>query len=160
MINYKKIILAVSSVLFINVFAQTQDEQQIELPEITTVVSGESIDVDKNAVLDFSTFIELPMELDSFLPLLPELETETDKNYSAEKKTQSEKNIYVDSTIAFAWPLSFSDDFNIFKSSGKNPFSIKFHQQNINAFGNKTSIDGFFEDDTFLTGQKKINTKK
>ena len=159
MMNFKKIIFVITSVLSINVYAQTQEEKNIELPEITTVVSGESIDVEKNAVLDFSTFIELPLESDSFLPVLPELETEDDKNYSAEKKTQAEKNIYVDSTIAFAWPLSFSDDFNIFKSSGKNPFSIKFHQQNINAFGNKTSIDGFFEDDTFLTGQKKINTK-
>ena len=91
MMNFKKIIFVITSVLSINVYAQTQEEKNIELPEITTVVSGESIDVEKNAVLDFSTFIELPLESDSFLPVLPELETEDDKNYSAEKKTQAEK---------------------------------------------------------------------
>lgn len=156
----KKNLLFISLLSFsFLLYAQTEDEEKIILPSLTTTVTGDSLTAGKDAVPDFSDI--LPSDSEDFpMPKLPGVKTaniydepEADFSYA------SEKQIFAKGLIGAGFPGFFTGDFSIYKNSGDNPFSLKFLHESQNGYGKHDEAEGFFDRKTLLSGQKTITLK-
>jgi len=134
-------------------------EEQIQLPDVTTTVSGDSLTAGKNAIPDFSSL--LPDTANAPLPKLPGAKSESlPQEPEAAISYESDKAIYAEGLIGGGYPGFFSGDFSIYKSSGDSPFSLRFSHESENGYGVHTAADGFSDSKTALSGAKKITFKQ
>ncbi|MCR5217132.1 hypothetical protein [Treponema sp.] len=157
----KKIALLTATLICTaGLFAQTADEEEkIILPELTTTVTGDSLTAGKDAVPDFSDV--LPSESEDLpMPKLPGIQTgNVYDEPEADFSSASDKQIFANGLIGAGIPGYFTGDFSIYKSSGDNPFSLKFSHENQNGYGKHDVTEGYFDRRTLLSGEKTITTK-
>lgn len=139
--------------------AQSADEERIILPELTTTVSGDSLTAGKDAVPDFSEILPAESE-DVPMPKLPGVQTgEIYDEPEADFSAASDRQIFARGVIGAGFPGFFIGDFSIYKSSGDNPFSLKFSHQSQDGYGKHDAVNGYFDRVTMLSGEKTITTK-
>ena len=146
-------ILGTAAVLFFIV--QPVLSQNIELPSVTSTITGETQETDENALPDFSQV--LPPEEN----VLPEL---NDSRFSPESNTldlgnggMNEDDMYLSGFFGGGFPGLFIGDFSIFKTSLKNPFTFHFLHSAHNGYGMNSPSDGFFDSLTRLDGEAVFN---
>ena len=144
---------------FIAAFASAQEEEKIVLPEITTTVSGDSLVAGKEAVPDFSEIVP-PAKDASPLPKLPGVQTGTYEDEPiADFSVLSEKTLYAQGLIGAGIPGYFTGDFSIYKTSGSEPFSLKFSHESLEGYGKHDAAEGYFDSNTRLEGKKTFAWK-
>lgn len=131
---------------------------QILLPEFTTTVQGDSILAGKDSVLDFSNVLPKTNEISSMLPVLPQVDSSQEENVLSEtnETSSAEKSIYLEGLLGGGYPGYFTGDFSIYKNSGTSPFLLRFKNESLYGYGQKSASDGFFDSNTILHGEKKI----
>lgn len=137
-------------------------EEKIQLPDVTTVVSGDSLTAGKNSIPDFSEIVPSSSE-ESILPKLPDAQSESvAEEPEADLSYGSDKAVYAEGVVGGGYPSFFTGNFSIYKSSGDNPFNLKFSHESANGYGQHSAADGFYDSTTELSGNKQIsfnNTK-
>lgn len=135
-------------------------DDQIQLPDVTTVVSGDTLTAGKSSVpeLDF----KLPDAGSTQIPLpqMPTAQTsevqDTDDEIVA---AGGSKEMYVEGLIGAGYPGFFRGDFTVYKNSGDSPFNTRFFHESENGYSRNKAANGFFDSTTLLSGEKQINLK-
>ncbi len=136
------------------------DDDQIQLPELTTTVSGDTVVAGKDAVPDFSKIVPDDGSGNSIMPKLPEKRDgsyyDSDDEPLADFTFGENKNIFVQGLIGGGYPGDFIGDFSVYKSSGANPFKIEFSHLSRNGYGKHSAGNGFFDNGTRLFAEKTV----
>lgn len=129
--------------------------QDIELPSVTTIITGGTQDVDPAALPDFTQI--LPPQED----VLPQL---SDSRFSPEQNSldlgnggMNEDDMYLSGFFGGGFPGLFIGDFSIFKTSLKNPFAFHFLHSAHNGYGMNSPSAGYYDSLTRLDGEASVN---
>lgn len=137
------------------------EDEQIILPEVTTTVSGDSLSAGKDALPDFSKIIPAAPSGKDVLPKLPGLVAVTaEEEPVADLGEDSVRSVYAQGLIGCGFPGYFKGDFSIYKSSGDEPFMLKFLHESENGYGLNSAGDGYFDANTALFGEKTLSFDK
>lgn len=139
-------------------FAQASDEEKIELPEMTTTVSGDTVVAGRDAVPDFSKVVPSAGEEKNIMPKLPGERIVYDEEEEPEANffTGENKNVYAQGLVGGGFPGDFIGDFSVYKASNTDPFRIEFSHFSRNGYGKHTAADGFFDNGTKLYAEKSF----
>lgn len=154
----KKIIFAITTFLMLGaVYAQKADEQEIELPDVTTVISGGALTAGKDAIPDYKDI--LPDSSASAVEL-PDLGSVDDSEVKANSRaeTQSDKDVFAEGRIGGGFPLTFTGNFSIYRTTGNSPFEINFNHESYEGFGDNKAQDGYFLRTTGVSALKEFNS--
>lgn len=160
----KKYILAVLSFGFLMAvgFAQetASSENQIELPDLTTVVSGANQEEEIAPAPDFDDVLELPLNSGDLVPLLPSASTSGEASLVNASDEAIQKDIYAQGTIGGGYPASFTGDFEVSRLYGADPFKISFAHESVSGFAGHDLSDGFENHSTLIAVEKDFIRSK
>lgn len=143
------------------IFAQnsTQNEDSLVLPEVVTVISGDSLTVQNDLLPDFSTVIENPESFEEILPVLPELEISNENSNLNLQNEDFVRDVFAEGFAALGWPSVFSGNFSVFKLFSDNPFSISFSHESANGYSLNPFWKGFDFSNTNVFAEKTFKNK-
>lgn len=130
--------------------------QDIELPDLTTVISGETVKAGADALPDFKDVMIVPEGSGTVVPVLPDVDTPSDSDLNTLKGVQAEKTIFAEGLIGGGYPSLFTGDFSVFRLSGDSPFKISFTHNSAVGYENHSLEDGFSDRKTELFVEKGI----
>lgn len=140
--------------MFLLVPATFTFAQNIELPDLTTVVSGETV---KAGIDTLPNFTDVMLEKEgsgNVVPVLPDVDTPADSTMNVINSVQAEKTIFAEGMIGGGYPSLFTGDFSVFRLSGESPFKIAFSHDSAVGYGNHSLGDGYNDRSTNLTVEK------
>ena len=146
-----KLFLVITSIFCLNEFAFSQ-EAKIELPEITTEVTGASIEAEEDSLPDFSTIIEIPSSSEDLMPVLPEEDIPENK-----KKLQTVKEpskFHGDGIIGGGYPSLLYGKFNLFQIDELSPLELNFSHDSAYGYSNKSMYSGYSDRNTQINLEK------
>ncbi len=144
--------------VFAALFAVTGlSAQNIELPEVTTVVSGETEKVGEDALPDFSDLLKLPDGSGGVEPELPEVETSENTDIASATKKPVEKSVYAEGLIGGGYPAFFTGNFSVARAVGASPFKFSFEHESALGYATHLVTDGFSDRTTKLSIDKTYN---
>lgn len=126
----RNLILVIAWLGFV-AYAQNSEEEQIQLPELTTTVSGDTVVAGKDAVPDFSKVVPSAGEEKNIMPRLPGERIsgeDGDGEPEASFLAGEHKNVYAQGLVGGGFPGDFIGDFSVYKASETDPFRIEFSQ--------------------------------
>lgn len=138
---------------------QNLSENEIELPDVTTVISGEALTAGKDSVPDYKKILPDKNTGSVQLPVMPAVQNEKlpENEYSSKKEV--EKDVYAEGKIGGGYPFCFTGDFSIFRMTGDSPFELSFNHEAYEDFAQKKSADGYFLRQTSIEADKKLSVK-
>ena len=110
------------------IFSNLSSEEEISLPDVTTVVSGNEVQVGKDALPDFSDIVSNENTASSPLIQMPEFT----ENVQEEPKIQpvapslSEKDLFVEGKIGGGYPGFYRTFFSLSAEKRKSFFAQIF----------------------------------
>lgn len=157
--------LFVFTMLFLGffVFAQADGqnpETEIELPDVTTVISGGALVAGKDSVPDYKKILPDKNTGTVQLPAMDGIQTGQLPSRQYEQKYSDEKTVFAQGKIGGGFPFCFTGDFDIYRILGNSPFKISFFHRNYEDFADKKSSDGYFFRTTGLEAEKKFLGEK
>lgn len=153
----KKELIYAMCVLWAGSYAFSQvEEEQIQLPEITTTISGDTVVAGKDAVPDFSRVVPAAGMEKNIMPKLPgeRISSGSEEEPVADFFFGEKKNVYAQGILGGGFPGDFIGDFSVYKTSSSNPFKIEFSHFSRNGYGKNTAGDGYFDNGTKLYAEK------
>ena len=139
---YKKSFLILSLLTFAGfVYAQN-----IELPEVTTVISGETEKAEADALPDFSDLLSTkPVSAGSggLEPVLPEVEASENTEIASVKTVTSDKSVYAEGLLGGGYPALFKGDIAVFRNVGESPFRFALSHDSAAGYASHSFTDGF-----------------
>lgn len=156
----KKIInfVFIFSFLAWNIYAQN-----IELPDVTTVIEGESLKASAETVKESENPIVIQKGSGNLVPELPDEEIKEEKEQVQEIKKEVpevKKGIHGNGLVGGGYPTSFTGDFSLFNSDKKNPFLLTFSHNSAIGYSGHSLTDGFYDRNTRFFVSKKITKEK
>ena len=141
-------------------FAQeTPEESQIELPDLTTVVSGSNQQEDFAPAPDFDDVLELPFNSGELVPVLPSAAAEGEADVVNAANDAMQKDIYAEGTIGGGYPASFIGDFEVSRLYGADPFKISFAHESASGFAGHNLADSYSNHSTLISVEKDFIRK-
>lgn len=128
--------------------------QNIELPDLTTIISGETIQAGADALPDFKDVMILKEGSGNVVPVLPDVDTPTDYDENIQTAGQTEKTIFAEGLIGGGYPTVFTGNFSVFKLSEQSPFKVSFAHDSAVGYGNHSLSDGYNDKNTSLFVEK------
>lgn len=159
--NMKRIAWTVSvfAACVLPLAAQSAAEEKIELPDVTTVVTGDTLTAGKEAIPDYSAVLPTA---ESGKIELPSLEKPEPKAAAASVvmagASSAEKTVYAEGQIGGGYPFLFLGDFAIYRATGDAPFSLTFNHRSAEDFASNKAKDGFFARTTAVGAVQSLNT--
>ena len=144
-----------------NAQSQNQNEvveEEIELPDVTTVVNGKTFTAGKDSVPDYTKILPENSAPEIQLPELEGVKTTKELPELRERSAQTEKDIYAEGELGAGYPFYFKGDFSIYRASGNSPFEIDFSHESSEGFAEKKASEGFFVRNTAVRGEKSLFT--
>ena len=141
--------------------AENVEENEITLPDVSTVIYGGAIKVGKSAVPDYSQILASDEKDSEVLKIeLPYSENQNENTLKAEAlKVDREKSIFAEGTFGAGFPGFFLGNFSIYRQ-GKNPFNLNFFHESSSGFAGLPLTSGYFENATEISGNKDLNFEK
>lgn len=152
----KKSVIILSSVLIAlggvntNLWAQN-----IELPEVTTVISGETEKTGADALPDFSDVLKLPVGSGDLQPQLPQEDSSDNTDIAAGKAKPVEKSVYAEGLIGGGYPAFFTGNISVARTIGASPFKFSFEHDAASGYAKHSLTDGFSDRTTKLALEKQ-----
>ena len=143
-------------------FAQAQassDESQIELPDLTTVVSGSEDQENIAPAPDFDDVLELSYNSGDVVPVLPSASAGDEADVINATNDVMQKDIYAEGTIGGGYPAAFTGDFEISRLYGADPFKISFAHNSASGFAGHNLADGYSNHSTLIGVEKDFLRK-
>lgn len=138
--------------------ASVLSAQNIELPEVTTVISGETEKAGEDALPDFSDVLKLPTGSGGVEPALPAVETSENPDLASGKAKPVEKSVYAEGLIGGGYPAFFTGNISVARTVGASPFKFSFEHESALGYAAHSVTDGFSDRTTKLSVEK--NYKK
>ena len=129
--------------------------QNIELPEVTTVISGESEKAGADALPDFSDVLKLPNGSGGVEPVLPEVETGESTEVAAGKTKPVEKSVYAEGLIGGGYPAFFTGNISVARTIGASPFKFSFEHESALGYAKHYVTEAFNDRTTKLSIEKQ-----
>ena len=146
-----------AGILFAQTDVSSEAAETIVLPDITTVISGDSEKINNAAVPDFSDALPENLSETTSLPHFAVAESDEDNDFSVSSGTLESdmRSVYMEGVLSGGWPLQFSGDFSVY-SIGSHPFEVRFSHHTVDAYGAYSADEGFFNQMTELSADKTI----
>ena len=145
------IIFLITIVVQFSVFAQN-----IELPDVTTVIQGENIQVDSSALPDFNDLFEAPKGSGSIVPQLPDINTSVAPVNSSEKKNGEEKSVFSEILVGGGYPFLFYGNCTVSNTKKNSPFKLAFSYDAANGYEGKPLTENYSDSKINLFVEKKF----
>ena len=129
--------------------------QNIELPEVTTVISGETEKAGADTLPDFSDVLKLPVGSGDLQPELPEEESADNNDIAAGKAKPVEKSVYAEGLIGGGYPAFFTGNISVARTIGASPFKFSFEHDTASGYATHSLTDGFSDRTTKLSVEKQ-----
>lgn len=156
-------VCAVLAVFTIPLFSQAADSQdsdsQIELPDLTTVVSGGQDSDDFAPPPAFDDVLDIPYDSGDLVPVLPDVSSGDESNVVAAGGQTTQKDIYAQGEIGGGYPASFTGNFEIARLYGADPFKISFNHNSAAGFASHNLADCYKEGVTSIALEKDFIRK-
>lgn len=159
----KKIFYITAAVLFLQASLLTaQDnssvEDNIQLPTVTTVVTGDSLTAEDNAVPDFEIILPAYNTEASLILDVPEPSSVNEKEVSEENNADAQtKSVFAEGIVGAGYKGFYKGDFSIYKTGTDNPYKINFATENKDGNHMFNAANGFFERSAKLSALSTIN---
>ncbi|MBR5645296.1 MAG: hypothetical protein IKX23_01490 [Treponema sp.] len=144
-------------ILFIFNFVFAQNEK-IELPELTTVVSTNSVDEENVPVPDFNDVVSVPEGSGELVPKLPEINNGASGQKSSDNN-QKNKNLFLVGTIGGGYPSSITGSFSV-TGTTENPFKLVFSHDSANGYASKSVSNLFNHRNNLISLDKTFKWNK
>ena len=131
-------------------------EEEIELPDVTTVINGKTFTAGKDSVPDYTEILPEESSPKVQLPEMEEVKTSSELPESQKENAQKEKDIYAEGQLGAGYPFYFTGDFSIYRASGNSPFQIDFSHEGAEGFARKLAEEGYFARSTSVYGKKSF----
>ena len=141
-------------------FSQTNQnevvEEEIELPDVTTVVNGKTFTAGKDSVPDYTKILPENSAPEVQLPEMEGVKTSKNLPENTERAIVKSKDIYAEGELGAGYPFYFKGDFSIYRASGNSPFEIDFNHESAEGFAGEKSKEGYFARNTSVRGKKSF----
>lgn len=128
--------------------------QNIELPEVTTVISGETEKAGEDALPDFSDVLKLPSGSGGVEPVLPQVETGSHTDLAEGSAKPVEKSVYAEGLLGGGYPSFFTGNISVARTVGASPFKFSFEHDSAQGYAQHSLTDGFSDRTTKLSVEK------
>ena len=129
--------------------------QNIELPEVTTVISGDTEKAGSDALPDFSDVLKLPVGSGDLQPQLPQEDSSDNTDIAAGKAKPVEKSVYAEGLIGGGYPAFFTGNISVARTIGASPFKFSFEHDAASGYAKHSLTDGFSDRTTKLALEKQ-----
>ena len=138
--------------------------QEVYLPDVTTVIAGEELEVAEEALLEYSASLPQrpPVSPEPPQPVPePAAPVQEPLPPSVVELASSlpQQQFFVEGLIAPAWPLGLLSQFQVY-TEGEAPFRLDFGYGVVGGYGLETTEDGFFHTKSLLSVEKTFLLKK
>lgn len=129
--------------------------QEVYIPDITTVIAGDELEVDSEALPDYSASLPQrppvssetpPPAGESTEPVLEPLPPSVVELATASPRQQ----FFVEGLVAPSWPLGLDSQFKVY-TEGDAPFLLDFSYNMVGGYGLETAEEGFFHNKSLLS---------
>ena len=134
-------------------------DDNIELPDLTTVVTTDNDSEENIPAPDFTELIQMPETLGKLVPELPEVELQEGEELAVYDDNDKKNQIYAEGKIGGGYPASFTGDFAVSKIYGENPFRISFNHQSSAGYCGHLLSEGYSNNTTEIKLNKSISLK-
>ncbi len=134
--------------------------QNIELPEVTTVISGETEKAGADTLPDFSDVLKLPSGSGDLRPELPEEESADNTDIAAGKTKPVEKSVYAEGLIGGGYPAFFTGNISVARTIGASPFKFSFEHDSASGYALHSLTDGYSDRTTRLSIEKQYKKNR
>ena len=142
-------------------FAQeATEESQIELPDLTTVVSGSNQQEELAPAPDFDDVLELQYNSGVIVPVLPSSSAGGEGDVVNASNDEMQKDIYAEGTIGGGYPASFTGDFEVSRLYGADPFKISFAHESAAGYAGHNLADSYSNHSTLISVEKDFIRSK
>ncbi len=142
-------------------FSQTAtEESQIELPDLTTVVSGSNQEEDIAPAPDFDDVLEPQYNSGELVPLLPSAGTGGEADVVNATNDAMQKDIYAQGSIGGGYPAAFTGAFEVSRLYGADPFKISFAHNSAAGFAGHNLADSYSNHSTLIGVEKDFIRSK
>ncbi len=156
----KMSVLGIIALLLLNQQAFSQestDSDEIALPDLTTVVTGNETKTSENLIPDFSDVIEYNAPDGMIVPQLPEISIENSSENIYQGESDEQKKIFAEGQIAGGFPGIFKGDFSLQRLSGDNPFAIAFSHNASDSYSGHSLSTGYNSSETKMDISKTVS---
>ena len=145
------ILVSISLILFsTNLVAQN-----IELPDVTTVIEGEGIKVEQDALPDFKDVLTIPTGSGEVIPVLPDINTNIEEDKSKKINLNNNKTVYSEISAGGGYPFLFFGNCEVQSTNKKSPFKLLFNYESANGYNGKALTDNYSDSNINLFFEKK-----
>lgn len=153
--NKKSVIIISSVLLALGGAGSSLWAQNIELPEVTTVISGDTEKAGTDSLPDFSDVLKLPVGSGDLQPELPQEDSVDNTDIAAGKAKPVEKSVYAEGFIGGGYPAFFTGDVSVARTIGASPFKFSFEHDAASGYAKHSLTDGFSDRTTKLALEKQ-----
>ena len=146
-----------SLILAASVFTAGMFAQNIELPEVTTVISGETEKAGNDVLPDFSDILKLPVGSGGVEPKLPEVESSDTTDIVSGKSKPVQKSVYAEGLIGGGYPGFFTGNISVARTVGANPFKVSFEHDTALKYAKHSVTEGYSDRTTKLAIEKEYH---
>ena len=151
------VFLMICAVIFCqNLSAEEANEEEIELPDVTTVISGGALTAGKDSVPEYKNILPDLQSGSVKLPELGSVQGTDSSSYSLQSESYN-KSVYAEGKIGGGFPLSFVGDFSIYRTTGNSPFALSFFHESNEGVADNKARKGYFFRTTGVTADKEFN---
>lgn len=144
----------------VNFAQEAVSSESIDLPDVSTVISGGAPKVGKSAVPDYSKILPI-IENSEIVPKMPDVgNVDNQPADIAELFSNQKKSVYAEGVAGLGFPGLFLGNFSIYRQTGSNPFKITFGHETVNGYAEHSLMSGFFDKKTYIDGEKKFSSEK
>lgn len=133
--------------------------QDIELPDISTDIVSDSVNVSDDDLPDFKNRVTNIDSSGNIVPELPQIESPETETLSSFESSET-KNLFAEGLVGGGFPALFRCDFSLFRLYGTEPFSLKFSHNSAAGYTGESLSADFFDRDTSLEIQKSFSKNK
>ena len=152
------ILILISLILPFSIFSQT-----IDLPEVTTVIEGDKIKADSDALPDFNNVLEIPTGSGDITPEIPVVSKENAVNpVSAkdENNRKAKKTLFSEILIGAGYPYLFYGNCSIFGVNQVSPFKMTLNFDTASGYSFNKLSDSFADRTLNVTFNKDYKVDK
>lgn len=140
--------------------AQSNEAENIELDDLTTVIKSGNLIAGEDALPAFSDVVEEPKGSGSIVPVLPDVTVQEKPGVADAASAKKEKSVFAEGKVGGGYPALFYGDFSVYRLSGQNPFFIGFNHNSAAGYSGHSLKDGYKDSTTGINITKTIQKNK
>lgn len=138
-------------------FLFAAEKDSIYLPDLTTVIEGESSVPNPDEDFTLSAEFSLPVGTGELEPELPSFEISEGDEALYDTENSSEKLVFAEGKVGAGYPGNFIGDFSVYRVTGNDPFKISFNYDGAEGYSGKSYSEGFNDRNMKIGAEKTFS---